>query len=126
MIFIFLTIPLILNVVISNAVYNLDLLKFMNLANLINQGFILENISVSEVINFEYNGIDEMSFEASLEDLVRINLNGAKFRVSYFYYNSDQTYCEVNQCDSVQFKIENLGAIVKLNYEFNYQVRRNY
>ena len=126
MILIFLTIPLILNVVISNAVYNLDLLKFMNLANLINQGFILGNISVNEVINFEYSGINEMSFEDSLEDLIRINLNGNQFRVSYFYYNSNQTFCGVNQCDSVQFKIENLGAIVKLNYEFNYQIKRNY
>ena len=126
MILFILIIPLIINVVTANFIINIDLLRFMNLQMAFTQGFIMQTIKVEEVINFDYQGINEISFENEVENFIKVNAPNTAFKVSYYYYNSNNTWCDTNYCDSVQFKIENIGALVTLNYEFNYQVKRNF
>jgi hypothetical protein len=126
MIFIALVSQIILNLVITNTIYSVELIKFSNLYNSFGPAFIFETINVEEVINFNYLGIDEVRFESIIEELVKTNVTSTPLKISYHYYNDSNLYCAPNQCDSVQFKIENLNSYVRLTYEFNYQIRKNY
>jgi hypothetical protein len=122
MIYLILVFQLILNVVTTNSVYSIELIKFSNLETIINDGLMMQLVSLEDVINFEFSGINENQFENMIKEIVNINLTNIETILSFHFYNYDQTFCSTNECDSVQFKIENNNPIIKLEYEYAYSV----
>jgi hypothetical protein len=125
MIYFIIIFQLILNIVTANSLYSIELIKFSNLETVINDGLILQIIDFKDVINYEFGGINELRFEELIKEVIMINIPNTEIFVSFHYLNYDQTYCAINRCNSVQFKIENNNPIIKLEYEFFYQVQIN-
>jgi hypothetical protein len=125
MIFIIIIFQLILNIVTTNSLYSIELIKFTNLETVINDGLILQVVDFNDVINYEFGGINELEFQELIKEVIMINIPNTEIIVSFHFSNFDQTYCDVNRCNSVQFKIENNNPIIKLEYEFFYQVQIN-
>lgn len=125
MIYFIIILQLILNIVTTNSLYSIELIKFSNLETVINDGLILQIIDFKDVINYEFGGINELRFEELIKEVIMINIPNTEMIASFHYLNYDQTYCAINRCNSVQFKIENNNPIIKLEYEFFYQVQIN-
>jgi hypothetical protein len=125
MIYMIIVFQLILNIVTTNSLYSIELIKFTNLETVINDGLILQIIDFEDVVNYEFGGVNELRFQELIIELIMINIPNTEIIASFHYMNYDQTYCDVNQCNSVQFKIENNNPIIKLEYEFFYQVQIN-
>jgi hypothetical protein len=123
--YIILVFQLIISIVTTNSLYTVELIKFTNLESVINNGLFLHIVDLEQVINYQFYGINEEEFETLIEDLVRMNINNVETILSFYYYNELGTYCSANNCDSVQFKIENNNPIIKLKYEFSYTVKLN-
>lgn len=105
--------------------YSIELIKFSNLETVINEGLILQMIDLKDVINYEFGGINELSFEELIKEVIMVNIPNTEIIAKFHYLNYDQTYCDVNRCNSVQFKLENNNPIIKLEYEFFFQVQIN-
>jgi hypothetical protein len=116
---------LILNIVTTNSLYSIELIKFTNLETIIKEGLILQIIDFEDVINYEFEGINEQRFQELIKEIIMINLPNTEIIASFHYLNYDQTYCDINRCNSVQFKLENNNPIIKLEYEFFFQVQIN-
>lgn len=125
MIYMIIVFQLILNIVTTNSLYTIELIKFTNLETVINDGLILQILDFEDVINYEFGGINESRFQELIEEVIMINIPNTEIIASFHYLNYDQTFCDVDRCDSVQFKIENNNPIIKLEYEFFYQVKIN-
>ena len=125
MIYMIIIFQLILNIVTTNSLYSIELIKFTNLETIINDGLILQIIDFEDVINYEFYGINEQRFQELIKEIIMINLPNTDIIASFYYLNYDQTYCDINRCNSVQFKLENNNPIIKLEYEFFYQVQIN-
>jgi hypothetical protein len=125
MIYIIIVFQLILNIVTTNSLYSIELIKFTNLETVINDGLILQMIDLEEVVNYEFGGIDEFRFQELIREIIMINIPNTEIIASFHFLNYDQSFCEINECNSVQFKIENNNPIIKLQYEFFYQVQIN-
>ena len=125
MIYIIIVFQLILNIVTTNSLYSIELIKFTNLETVINDGLILQMIDLEEVVNYEFGGIDEFRFQELIRKIIMINIPNTEIIASFHFLNYDQSFCEINECNSVQFKIENNNPIIKLQYEFFYQVQIN-
>lgn len=125
MIYIIIVFQLILNIVTTNSLYSIELIKFTNLETVINDGLILQMIDLEEVVNYEFGGIDEFRFQELIREIIMINIANTEIIASFHFLNYDQSFCEINECNSVQFKIENNNPIIKLQYEFFYQVQIN-
>jgi hypothetical protein len=111
--------------VTTNSLYSIELIKFTNLETVINDGLILQMIDLEEVVNYEFGGIDEFRFQELIREIIMINIPNTEIIASFHFLNYDQSFCEINECNSVQFKIENNNPIIKLQYEFFYQVQIN-
>jgi hypothetical protein len=125
MIYFIIIFQLILNIVTTNSLYSIELIKFSNLETVINEGLILQMIDLKDVINYEFGGINELSFEELIKEVIMVNIPNTEIIAKFHYLNYDQTYCDVNRCNSVQFKLENNNPIIKLEYEFFFQVQIN-
>lgn len=125
MIYFIIILQLILNIVTTNSLYSIELIKFSNLETVINEGLILQMIDFKDVINYEFGGINELSFEELIKEVIMVNIPNTEIIAKFHYLNYDQTYCDVNRCNSVQFKLENNNPIIKLEYEFFFQVQIN-
>jgi len=125
MIYMIIIFQLILNIVTTNSLYSIELIKFTNLETVINDGLMLQIVDFNDVINYEFGGINELKFQELIKEVITINIPNTEIIASFHYSNFDQTYCDVNRCNSVQFKIENNNPIIKLEYEFFYQVQIN-
>jgi hypothetical protein len=125
MIYIIIVFQLILNIVTTNSLYSIELIKFTNLETVINDGLILQMVELEEVVNYEFGGIDEFRFQELIREIIMINIPNTEIIASFHFLNYDQSFCEINECNSVQFKIENNNPIIKLQYEFFYQVQIN-
>ena len=125
MIYIIIVFQLILNIVTTNSLYSIELIKFTNLETVINDGLILQMIDLEEVVNYEFSGINEFRFQELIREIIMINIPNTEIIASFHFLNYDQSFCEINECNSVQFKIENNNPIIKLQYEFFYQVQIN-
>jgi hypothetical protein len=125
MIYMIIIFQLILNIVTTNSLYSIELIKFTNLETIIKEGLILQIIDFEDVINYEFEGINEQRFQELIKEIIMINLPNTEIIASFHYLNYDQTYCDINRCNSVQFKLENNNPIIKLEYEFFFQVQIN-
>lgn len=125
MIYIIIVFQLILNIVTTNSLYSIELIKFTSLETVINDGLILQMIDLEEVVNYEFSGINEFRFQELIREIIMINIPNTEIIASFHFLNYDQSFCEINECNSVQFKIENNNPIIKLQYEFFYQVQIN-
>ncbi len=70
-------------------------------------------------------GINQENFEKKVVEFLQSSKANIPLTLSYYYYNHDGSFCEINQCDSVQLKIASQSGIIKLAKEFNYQVSFN-
>jgi hypothetical protein len=125
MIYFIIVFQLILNIVTTNSLYSIELIKFSNLETVINDGLILQIIDFEDVVNYEFGGINELRFQELIKEVIMNNIPNTEIIASFHYLNYDQTYCDINRCNSVQFKIENNNPVIKLEYEFFYQVQIN-
>jgi hypothetical protein len=125
MIYFIIVFQLILNIVTTNSLYSIELIKFSNLETVINDGLILQIIDFEDVVNYEFGGINELRFQELIKEVIMTNIPNTEIIASFHYLNYDQTYCDINRCNSVQFKIENNNPVIKLEYEFFYQVQIN-
>ncbi len=113
------------SVVITNTIYSIDYARFNNTCENINEAILFNSIPLEEMLNLEFLGINEMKFEQTLKEFLLTNNNHEKIKVSYYYYNADNSACDVNQCDSVQIRIGSTSPFLRLNKEYNYQVVMN-